>query len=82
MLIPLTQQSTHTCSNCLNIVGIRTFYDIFALRDNLLSLRIGNFAILISRKQLLAVFIFVLFSLFFYIFFSNMDPRFGSNTIF
>jgi len=78
MVIPLTQQSTHTCSSCLNVVGIRTFYDLFALKDNILSLRIGNFGILISRKQLLAVFIFVLFSLFFYVFFSSLDLRNGS----
>lgn len=82
MIIPLTQQTTHTCSNCLNVVGIRTFYDIFALRDNIVSFQIGNFAILISRKQLLGVFLFILFALFFWLFLSNLNFKRGSKYIF
>ncbi len=78
MLIPLTQQTVHSCPNCLNKVGSRSFYDLFSLSDKLLSFKYGNFAVIITKKQILAIFTFFFFCLIFYFFFSNISLERGS----
>jgi hypothetical protein len=73
MLIPLTQQTIHSCPRCLNKVGVRTFYDLFSLKDRVFSFKFGNFGILVTKKQLLGFFIFIFFSICFYLFFAAFD---------
>ena len=78
MLIPLTQQTVHSCPNCLNKIGTRSFYDLISLSDNVITYKFGNFGIIITKKQILAVFTFLLFGLIFYLFFSSLDITRGS----
>lgn len=78
MLIPLTQQTVHSCPNCLNKIGTRSFYDLISLSDNVITYKFGNFGIIITKKQILAVFTFLLFGLIFYLFFSSLDIARGS----
>jgi hypothetical protein len=78
LLIPLTQQTVHTCPNCLNKVGTRSFFDLISLTDKVITYKIGSFAIMITKKQILAVFFFFLFSICFYLFFSNLSITRGS----
>lgn len=82
MLIPLTQQTVHTCPNCLNKVGTRSFYDLISLSDNVITYKIGNFGIIITKKQILGIFIFLLFALIFYLFISSVNFTRGSKDIF
>lgn len=82
VLIPLTQQTTHRCTNCKNKVGTRNFYDSISLSDKVIYWKTNSFAILITRKQLLGVFVFLFFALAFYVFFSNINLSRGSNMIY
>jgi hypothetical protein len=82
LLIPLTQQTVHSCPNCLNNVGTRSFYDFISLSDKVITYKIGNFAIIITKKQLLGIFVFLFFGLVFYLFFSNLSFARGSNFIY
>jgi DNA-directed RNA polymerase subunit RPC12/RpoP len=78
LLIPLTQKTVHKCTNCRNTVGQHTFYDMLALTDKLFTFKIGNFALIFTRKQLIGVFLFILFSIITYIFISSVDFTRGS----
>jgi hypothetical protein len=78
ILLPLTRQTNHFCTNCKNKVGTCSFYDLISLSDRIFTWQLGNFAILVTRKQLLGVFIFLLFSLIFFVFFSNLNLTRGS----
>jgi hypothetical protein len=79
LLIPITQQINHSCPNCRNRVGGRSFYDLLSLQDSIISYQMGTLAILITRKQLIAVFIFLLFIIIFYVFFNTIKLSRGSN---
>lgn len=79
LLIPITQQINHSCPNCRNKVGGKNFYDFLSLHDSVISYQLGSFAILISRKQLIAAFIFLLFIIIFYVFFATIKLTRGSN---
>jgi hypothetical protein len=81
MLIPLTQQTIHSCPNCLNNVGTRSFYDLISLSDKVFTYKIGNFGIIITKKQILGIFLFLLFGTIFYVFFSNLNFTRGSKYI-
>jgi len=78
LLIPLTQKTVHKCTNCLNTVGTHTFYDILSLSDKIFSFKVGNFALIFTRKQLIGVFMFTLFSIVIYLFLGSMDLSRGS----
>jgi hypothetical protein len=51
---------------------------MISLSDKVLTYKIGNFGIIITKKQILAIFTFVLFALIFYLFFSNLKIARGS----
>ena len=78
LLIPLTQKTVHKCTNCLNTVGTHTFYDVVSMTDKIFSFKIGTFALVFTRKQLIGVFMFILFSIVVYLFISNADFSRGS----
>jgi len=78
LLIPITQKTTHKCTNCLNTVGSHTFYDMLSVTDKVISFKVGNNAIIFSRKQLIGAFIFILFVLIAYIFLANADLTRGN----
>jgi hypothetical protein len=48
------------------------------MSDKIISWNIGNFAILITRKQLLGAFLFALFAIIFFVFFSSINLERGS----
>ena len=78
ILLPLTRQTNHFCTNCKNKVGTCSFYDLLSMSDRVFTFQIGSIGILITRKQLLALFVFVFFGLIFFVFFSNLDLTRGS----
>jgi hypothetical protein len=57
----------------MNIVGVHSFYDLLSMTDKVVSYQIGNFAIIVNRKQLLGIFLFFLFILGFYFIFNNLN---------
>lgn len=73
ILIPLTQQIIHKCPKCCNTVGSRSFFDVLSLGDSVISYKIGNFGVILTRKQLFSIFMFLLFVIIFYVFFSNIS---------
>ena len=73
LIIPLTQQTIHKCPYCLNKVGVCSFYDMIALKDKVISFKIGSLGIIISRKQLLGIFVFVLLCILVQYFISNIN---------
>jgi len=79
LFIPLTQKTVHKCTNCLNTVGQHTFYDILSMTDKIFSFKLGSFALVFTRKQLVGVFIFILFTIVTYLFITNTDFSRGSN---
>lgn len=73
LLIPLTQSTIHTCPNCLNTIGVRSFYDILSLTDKVLTFQMFSLGIIITKKQMLGVFIFALFIIVFYLCISSFE---------
>lgn len=59
IVIPLTQNSQHRCPSCLNQIGECSFYDTISLSDRIISLTLGSFALVISKKQLIGIFVFL-----------------------
>lgn len=80
LLIPLTQQTSHRCPSCLNVIGTCNYYDVLSFSDKVLSFTIGTFAILISKKHLLGMFVFALISTTFMYFFLHFEVS-GKNFI-
>lgn len=78
LLIPLTQTTIHTCPNCLNKIGVRSFYDTISLGDKIFTFQLLGLGIIITKKQILAVFIFLLTVLTVFIFLNsfNFEPQF------
>lgn len=76
LVIPLTQHSNHRCSSCLNIIGECNFYDILSLSDKVLSVTIGSFALIISKKVLLGFFVFSFLAITTFYFFINIDTTY------
>ena len=72
LVIPLTQSTIHTCPNCLNRIGIRTFYDTLSLSDKVFTFQLFSIGVIITKKQLLGIFFFVLFGIFLYVFTSSI----------
>jgi hypothetical protein len=58
-----------------------SFYDTISMSDRIISWNVGEFAILITRKQLIGAFVFILFSLIFYVFIANINFDRGSKII-
>ena len=73
LLIPLTQSTIHTCPNCLNKIGVRTFYDALSLTDKVFTFQIFTFGIIITKKQLLGTFIGLFFLIIFYTCVNSID---------
>ena len=73
ILIPLTKNSNHRCPSCLNKIGECNFYDRISLSDKVISLTLGSFAIVISKKHLLGIFTFILLLTIFILEFKSID---------
>lgn len=73
LLIPLTQSTIHTCPNCLNRIGVHTFYDSLSLKDKIFSFQFLSFGIIITKKQLLGLFIFIFFLIVLYVIMASLS---------
>lgn len=82
LLIPLTQSTIHTCPNCLNKIGVRSFYDTLSLTDRVFTFQLFSFGIIITKKQLLGTFFGLFFIIVFYVFFTSIEltPKFLDDT--
>ena len=73
LIIPLTQSTIHTCPNCLNRIGVHTFYDTISLKDKIFTFQFLGFGVIITKKQLLGTFFFILFGIIIYSIVSNIS---------
>ena len=54
-LVSLTKVAVHRCAKCLNEVKSKSFFDIEALEDKVITFNIGNFGVALTRKYLLYI---------------------------
>jgi hypothetical protein len=52
-LVGLTKISIHRCAKCLNEVKENTYFGLSSMEDKLLSLQIGSFGIILTRRSLM-----------------------------
>jgi len=60
-LIKFTQNTIHSCPNCLNKVGIHSIFDTLTLKDKVFTIKFSNFGIIITKKHLFGIILFLLF---------------------
>lgn len=77
IVIPLTLNTIHFCPNCLNRVGLHTFYDTISLKDKIFTFQFLGLGIIITKKYLLGIFLFILSLIIFLFFLSkiNIEPK-------
>jgi hypothetical protein len=69
-LVSLTKQAIHRCAKCLNEVKTNSYFGLSSMDDQVLTLKLGNFGVILTRKMLfyavlvitacLAIYLFVL----------------------
>ena len=72
IILKFTQNTTHTCPNCLNKVGIYTVFDALSLKDKVFTIQLSHFAIIITKKHLFGILSFFIFGIIFYSIFSSI----------
>ena len=67
LIIKFTQNTTHSCPNCLNKVGVYTVFDALSLQDKVFTLQLSHFGIIVTKKHLFGLLTFVIFGFIFFI---------------
>jgi len=67
-LVSLTKISIHRCAKCLNEVKENSYFGLSSMEDKLLSLQIGSFGIILTRRFLLYIVLVITAILAIYIF--------------
>ena len=52
ILLRFTQNTTHSCPNCLNKIGIYTVFDVLSLQDKVFTIQLGSFGLIITKKHI------------------------------
>ena len=52
LLVSLTKQAIHRCAKCLNEVKSNSYFGYSSMDDKLLSIQIGKFGVIFTRRQL------------------------------
>lgn len=52
-LVGLTKQAVHKCAKCLNDVKESSLFGLNSLEDKVIAKQIGNFGVIVTRRQLL-----------------------------
>ena len=66
VIIKLTQNTTHSCPNCLNKVGVYTVFDALSLQDKVFTIQFSHFGLIITKKHLFGLLSFVISGIAFY----------------
>ena len=73
LIIKLTQNTTHSCPNCLNKVGVYTVFDALSLQDKVFTFQFSHFGIIVTKKHLFGLLSFIIFGIIFYYFISSIS---------
>ena len=73
IIIKLTQNTIHTCPNCLNKVGVYTIFDALSLQDKVFTIQFSHFGMIITKKHLFGMLSFVTFGVIFYFILSSIS---------
>ena len=65
LVIRFTQNTTHSCPNCLNRIGVYTVFDALSLQDKVFSLKFSSFGIVITKKHLFSIVLGLIFIILF-----------------
>ena len=65
IIIKFTQNTTHSCPNCLNKVGVYTVFDALYFQDKVFTLQFSHFGIIVTKKHLFGLLSFVIFGFIF-----------------
>ena len=63
VIIRFTQNTTHSCPNCLNKIGVYTIFDALSMQDKVFSLKFSSFGLVITKKHIFSLvlgFIFII----------------------
>ena len=72
IIIKLTQNTIHSCPNCLNKVGVYTVFDALSLQDKVFTIQFSNFGMIITKKHLFGILSFFTFGIIFYYIISSI----------
>ena len=53
--IRFTQNTTHSCPNCLNKIGTYTIFDALSLQDKVFTFQLSSFGIVITKKHIFSI---------------------------
>ena len=73
IIIKLTQNTIHTCPNCLNKVGVYTIFDALSLQDKVFTIQFSHFGMIITKKHLFGMLSFFIFGIIFYFILSSIS---------
>ena len=73
ILLRFTQNTTHSCPNCLNKIGIYTVFDALSLQDKVFTLQLSSFGLVITKKHIFSIIIGLIFIILFIAFISSIS---------
>lgn len=53
ILVSLSKTALHRCAKCLNEVKSNSYFGFSSMEDKLVSMQLGNFGVILTRKQLM-----------------------------
>ncbi len=72
LIIKFTQNTTHSCPNCLNKIGVYTVFDALSLQDKVFTIQFSHFGMIITKKHLFGLLSFFIFGIIFYFILSTL----------
>lgn len=73
VIIRFTQNTTHSCPNCLNKISVYTIFDALSLQDKVFSIKFSSFGIVITKKHIFSIFLGLVFLILFIILISSVS---------
>jgi len=73
ILLRFTQNTTHSCPNCLNKIGIYTIFDALSLQDKVFTLQLASFGLVITKKHIFSIILGIIFIILFIAFISSIS---------
>ena len=73
VLLRFTQNTTHSCPNCLNKIGIYTIFDALSLQDKVFTIQLASFGLVITKKHIFSLIMGLIFIILFVSFISSVS---------
>ena len=73
VVIRFTQNTTHSCPNCLNKIGIYTVFDALSLQDKVFTIQLASFGLVITKKHIFSIVLGLVFIILFISFISGIS---------